>query len=197
MQPVFLTRGVKSAPSLSFFARPSCFFPVLLLLLLVVALSHWAAAQTLRIDPSVSRPTDYRFSLQVECSCLDARVQGVEAIIRFDPALVQLDSITPGPWFTGSGSPFTFRDESRPGNGRIHFTGALLEGGGSGDAALACCHFTAVGQGRSSLVFQQARVHDLNKGDLGFGHSTGGLIILDSAVRTWERSFGALKAIYR
>jgi hypothetical protein len=195
LQPVFSRRGAKSALSPLLSAR-FCFL-LLTLLAPVLTLSHGAAAQILRIDPGVSRPTDDRFSLQVDSWCLDARVRGVEVVIEFDPALVHLDSIAPGPWFAGSGSGFTFRDYTHPGTGRIHFTGSLVEGTGLVDAALACCHFSAVGQGRSPLVFQEARVHDRNHSDLGVGHSTGDLIILDSAVRTWERSFGALKAIYR
>jgi len=155
------------------------------------------AAQSLRIDPSVSIPTDFQFIVQVDMDCLGAQVKGVETTIAFDPFLVRLDSITPGPWFTDAPGGFFFWDYTSPGAGAIHFTGSLLDTTSDADVALADCHFSAVGYGQVPLVFQDVDVRDIDNMNLGFGHSTGDLIILDSAVRTRELLFGTLKAIYR
>lgn len=154
-------------------------------------------AQSLRIDPSVSVPSDFQFTVDVLTECLGNPVKGVETVIAFDPYLVRLDSITPGSWFTGAPGDFFFWDYTGDSAGRIHFTGSLLEAPNSADGLLARCHFTGLGLGQTPLVFQDVDVRNVDNLDLGFGHSTGDLIILDGAVTNRQRTFGALKAIYR
>ena len=166
-------------------------------LFLVLLLPNSGFSQTLWINPNVSMSTDFQFTIQVMAECLGNQVKGVETIVVFDPYLVRLDSITPGPWFTGAPGNYFFWDYTSDGTGSIHFTGSLLDGTSEGEASLATCHFTAIGDGQTPLVFQEVDVRDFDNIDLGFGHSAGDTGILDSAVSTDKQLFGALKAIYR
>jgi hypothetical protein len=156
-----------------------------------------ARSQSIGIDPSVSIPEEPQFTLQVMAECLGHRVMGLEVVVEFDPGLVRLDSITPGPWFTGGTGEFFFRDHTRGGTGHIHFSGALAGRTSDADAPLARCHFSALGTGESSLEFQEVDLRDGDNLSLESGHSTGDRIILGSTITTRERNFGAIKAIYR
>ena len=177
-------------------------FPVIpplvsLIFLLGFLLPSQVCSQFLTINPSVSIPNDTRFTVQVMTECLGSQVKGLETVITFDHALVQLDSITPGPWFTGAPGEYFFWDFTSPGTGVIHFAGSLLDGTSDANGVLATCHFSALGFGQTPLVFQVVDVRDLQNANLGFDHSVGDLIILDAAINTRDQSFGALKAIYR
>lgn len=167
------------------------------LLACVFLLTGSGFAQSLRIEPSITIPSDFQFTVDVVADCMGSQVKGVETAIVFDPYLVRLDSISPGSWFTGAPGDFFFWDYTSTGTGRIHFTGSLLEAPNSIDGPLATCHFTGLSLGQTPLVFQDVDVRDAENMDLGFGHSTGDLIILDGAVNNRLRTFGALKAIYR
>jgi hypothetical protein len=171
-------------------------FTILLLALSLLA-GGGAAAQSLRLEPSISRPVTRAFTIDVNAECLGRQVRAVEALVSFDPALVRLDSITPGAWFTGGGSQYFFGDFTGPGTGMIHFAGTLLDDPSDADATVARCHFTCLNAGQTDLTFQSVDVRDFNHAGLGFGHSAGDLIILDSAVWSQDCSFCALKAIYR
>lgn len=172
-------------------------FSFLVLLLIIFLVGPAARAQSLRIEPSVSIPPEPQFTLQVMTECLGQRVQGLEVVVEFDPALVRLDSISPGPWFTAGSGDFQFRDHTLTGTGHIHFSGALADRASAADAPLARCHFSAIGFGESLLNFQEVDLRDADDLSLDFGHSTGDRIILGSTITTHERNFGAIKAIFR
>ena len=157
-----------------------------------------ALAQQLFVDPTVSTPTDFFFTVDIGIDCAGQAVKGVEAILAFDPFLLQLTAITPGPWFTGTGLDYYFFDYTPiDPPGTIHFASSVLDGTNDQSLTIATCHFTALGFGSTPVIFQDVDVRGPTNIDLGFGHSTGDLIIIDPAVPLTRSSFGALKALYR
>ncbi len=159
-------------------------------------LSSEAAAQMLRFDPDPYSPVDEQFSVSLVLEANGFDVKGVEAVITYNPALVTLDSITPGPWFTDSGQGFFFWDYTTQFTTNIHFASAILDGTNSSDAVLANCHFTFVDFGSCPLDFTLVDVRDVNNDGLPFD-SDSGLIILDNVVDVKKLKFPALKAIFR
>jgi hypothetical protein len=163
-----------------------------------LALGSPAMAQIISFNPSATVPDDPTFDVLIDIDCVGEDVKGLELQVAFDPFLVQLDGISPGPWYTGSGQSHYFYDytDSDP-QGVIHFASAVLDGTLSGAGNLAVCHFSLIGFGVSPLIFQDIDVRGLDNIDLGFAHSTGDQIILDPVVDVQKRAFGAIKAIYR
>lgn len=157
-----------------------------------------AVAQEVFVNPSLSLPTDFVFTVDVAIDCAGLPVKGVEVALTFDPLLLNLDAITPGPWYTGYGRDFYFYDYTDfiP-QGTIHFASSVLEGTNDQSSTIAVCHFTALGYGLTPLIFQEVDVRDINNMDLGFGHSVGDLINVDSAIPATASSFGAVKALFR
>lgn len=157
-----------------------------------------ALAQQLFVDPPVSTPPEFFFTVEIGIDCAGQAVKGVEATLAFDPFLLQLTAITPGPWFTGTGLDYYFFDyTSLDPPGTIHFASSVLDGTNDQSLTIAICHFTALGFGSTPVIFQDVDVRGPTNIDLGFGHSTGDLIIIDPAVPLVQSSFGALKALYR
>ncbi len=123
-------------------------------------------------------------------------VKGVECFVTFDPAIVSLDSIVAGPWYTDSGQDFFFWDYTIPGTNTLHFASAMLDGTNNIDDILAVCYFSLVSYGTTALDFTQVDVRDANNDPLSFA-TDDGLIVLDHAVETDPVHFGTLKAVYR
>ncbi len=169
---------------------------VFIILAISFTLVSSVSAQTLRFDPDPYFPVDEQFTLPLLLEAGGLDVKGVECIITFDSALVSLESITPGPWYSESGQEFFFWDYTEPGTSVLHFASAMLDGTNNTDGAIALCHFSFVGFGSCDLVFTEANVRDANNEPLSFALDNG-LIVLDQAINTEPVQFSTLKAIYR
>ncbi|MBN2172052.1 MAG: hypothetical protein JW819_12105, partial [Candidatus Krumholzibacteriota bacterium] len=126
----------------------------------------------LAINPSVSSVEQYsEFTLAVTIDPAHLEVKGVDAEVAFDPAVVALDSVTPGAWFTGSSLDFFFYDYTQdppdPATS-IRFSAAFLNGHRSESGEVAVCHFHALAPGATDLAFTTARVRDFVNTELGF-----------------------------
>lgn len=118
--------------------------------------------------------------------------------MTYDPLLVQLNSISAGPWYSTSGQGYFFFDyTNNDPPGTIHFASAVLDGTLGGVQVLAVCHFSTLGLGVSPLEFQNVDVRDGANSPLTFGNSTGDRITIDPAVNKTEFKFGTVKSIYR
>jgi len=157
-----------------------------------------AVAQEVFVDPSISTPTEFVFTVDIAIDCAGLPVKGVEVVLTFDPLLLNLDAISPGPFYMGYGGDFYFYDYTPiiP-QGTIHFASSVLDGTNVQSATIAVCHFTALDFGVTPLIFQEVDVRDINNVDLGFGHSVGDIVHIDPAVPVTASSFGALKALFR
>jgi len=156
-----------------------------------------AWAQSVSFAPPVSIPVTVAFEVAIDLAADGASVMGTEIAATFDPAIVRLDGITAGDWFTGAGQPYYFHDYTTPGAGTIHFAAALLGSGRVADGTLAVCHFTARLAGVSPLVFTDVDVRDGDNQGLGAAHSTGDLIIIQTAIPVDGRAWGDVKALWR
>jgi hypothetical protein len=157
-----------------------------------------AFGQQITVDPSVSIPTDFVFSVDIAIECAGQAVKGVEVKLAYDPFLLQLDSVTPGPWYTGTGLDFFFFDYTPvDAPGTVHFASSVLSGDNDQDLVVAVCHFTALGFGTTPLIFQDVDVRSPDNSDLLFGHSVGDLVIIDPAVPVTATAFGSVKALFR
>lgn len=174
------------------------FVTVVFLGLYGLAAPGTAEAQELWVDPTLTIPTDFVFTVDIAIDCSGLAVKGVEASLSFDPALLQLDAITPGPWYTGTGLDYFFFDYTalEP-QGVIHFASSVLEGTNDQSLTIAVLHFTASDFGSSPVDFLDVDVRDVSNVDLGFGHSTGDLILIDSAIPVTQTTFGGVKALFR
>jgi hypothetical protein len=169
-----------------------------LLIFLLVLGPGLAGAQEIVMNPHHAFPVDWVFTVELTIDCAGRDVKGVETRLTFDPAILQLDDVTPGSWFTGSGLDFFFYDytDNEP-QGNIHIASSVLEGTLNTDDVFAVLHFTGVGIGTSPVDFTEVDVRDATNGILVFGHSIGDLITLDPAVEIQPYRFGQLKAVYR
>jgi len=157
-----------------------------------------AVAQELFVDPTISIPSEFNFTVDIAIDCAGLAVKGVEAVLAFDPLLLHLDAITAGPWYTDSGQDYFFFDytDVDP-EGVIHFASSILDGTNDQSLTIAVCHFTALDFGSTAVIFQTVDVRGPDNMDLGFGHSIGDLILIDSAVPVTATTFGELKALFR
>jgi len=157
-----------------------------------------AVAQELFVDPTISIPSDFVFTVDIAIDCAGLAVKGVEAVLAFDPFLLHLDAITAGPWYTDSGQDYFFFDytDVDP-EGVIHFASSILDGTNDQSLTIAVCHFTALDFGSTPVIFQTVDVRGPDNMDLGFSHSIGDLILIDSAVPVTATTFGELKALFR
>lgn len=171
-------------------------FVILSLVLCISPFITPANAQMLRFDPDPFIPFNQHFTVPLVLDSGALHVKGVEATITFDPALVTLDSVTAGPWYTDSGQDFFFWDYTTPLTYAIHFASAMLDGTSNADGVIALCHFSFAGFGVCPLDFTLVDVRDFENNELTFD-SDSGLIFLDAAVETKQVNFNALKAIYR
>ncbi len=177
-------------------------FFCLLTVLVAVAVSLGdftpAVAQEIFVDPSISIPNDFSFTVDIAIDCAGLAVKGVEVVLAFDSSLLHLDAITPGPWYTGTGLDYFFFDYSDVDPaGTIHFASSILDGTNEQSLTIAVCHFTAYGFGSTPVTFQDVDVRDCDNMNLGFGHSTGDLIQIDPAVPATATTFGGVKALFR
>jgi hypothetical protein len=169
---------------------------VFVLVILIVA--GGASAQTLFFDPSHAFPQDLIFTVDLYIDCGGLAVKGVETALTFDPDLLRLDDVTPGPWFTGSGRQFFFFDYTDlEAQGNVHVASSILDGTHDQDEVFAVLHFSSRTFGTTPLTFTDVDVRGFDNADLGFAHSTNDSITIDPVVRTEPRPFGHLKAIYR
>ncbi|MCB1182722.1 hypothetical protein KDM41_04760 [bacterium] len=200
MNPILVGNPYSAADGRSRRRRSGILFLVGALLLAgaLFAAALPATAQIISFDPAESLPTDPDFTVTLLIDTAGQAVKGVEVKAAYDPFLVQLNAITPGSWYTGSGHLFAFFDYTGVDPvGELHLASAVLDGALATDGVLAVCHFTILGFGISPLVFQDVDVRDPANQDLGFGHSTGDRIILDPVIGVEAASFGAVKALYR
>ena len=165
---------------------------------LTLALLQPAVAQEVFVDPAISLPNELVFTVDIAIDCAGQAVKGVEVVLAFDPFLLQLDSIDAGPWYTGTGQDYFFFDytDVDP-QGIIHFSSSVLDGTNDESLTIAVCQFIALGFGSTPVIFQDVDVRGPDNLDLGFGHSTGDLILIDSAIPVTQTSFGNLKALFR
>jgi len=163
---------------------------------LMLLSATWVMAQTLRFDPDPVVPTEPNFMVPLVLEAGGLEVKGVEAIVSFDPALVTLVSVTPGPWYILSGQTFFFWDYTTSGTDRIHFASAMLQGTSSSDGIIAYCHFSMVSFGSCPLDFIEGDVRDINNDPLPFALDPG-LILLDPAVGRETSTLDGLKALFR
>lgn len=126
----------------------------------------------LAIEPSVSSVEQYTdFALAVTIDPAHLGVKGVDAEIAFDPAVVALDSVTPGDWFAGSGLDYFFYDytlDPPDPAASIRFSAAFLDGQRTEAGEVAVCHFRALMPGATDLSFTAAQVRDSLNTELGF-----------------------------
>ncbi len=164
---------------------------------ILLALALPAAAQTVSMVPHVAMPTTTEFTVYFHLDTDTNDVMGVEISATFNDAVVQLDGIDAGDWFTASGLDWFFWDYTTPGTGTIHFTGALLNQGRTASGVIAVCRFTALAPGVSPVDFTDVDVRDAANQPYPAGHSVDDLIIIDDAIPADSLSFGQVKALYR
>ena len=169
---------------------------VILALLLLVVSATSTPAQTLRFEPNLYIPTEPNFSIPLVLEANGLSVKGVEATVTFDPALVVLDSITAGPWYTDSGQTFFFWDYTAPYTYVIHFASAMLTGTSNTNGIIAYCHFSKVDFGTCPLTFTEHQVRDGENIPLSFTPENGA-ILLDQAIKVQGLGLAEVKAIYR
>jgi hypothetical protein len=146
----------------------------------MILIANVAVAQQVVVTPSVSHPEQTAFTVDLDLHTAGLAVQGFEVILTYDPALVRLDGIDAGTWLADSGFPYFFHDfTAQAPAGQLHFDGALLGGSSVASGQAARCRFTALGPGESPLSFVEVDVRGPDNQDLGFGHSTGDLIVVD------------------
>jgi hypothetical protein len=154
-------------------------------------------AQTVALLPALTIPTTIEFTVAVTLETGGDEVMGIEASLSFDSAVVRLERVDPGPWFTGAVQEHFYWDYTHENTELVRFTGALLGSGSSDDGVVAICRFTALAAGVSPVQFLGLEVRGPDNADLGAGHSTGDLIIIEAAVDDRRRAWGTVKAAWK
>jgi hypothetical protein len=157
-----------------------------------------AATNLLFINPSTSTPSDSSFTVDVVRNVGDA-VQGFDVRIAFDPAVVRLDSITPGDWLLTAGYPVVLYNDTVAGQDTIRFSAAFLGLGQTSATAgvVAVLHFRARSVGVSPLDFAPVTARDADNAAVLFEHSVGDQIVIDKVIATERVSLGGVKRLYR
>ncbi len=111
-------------------------------------------------------------------------IKGLEISIGFDPDVVELMGIQPGPWFTESGLEFFFYDYSQdapqPADA-VHFSAAFLNGEIAGEGVIANCKFKGLELGGSALEFIDIDIRDADNTPLAYRGSLGDSVLVDDS----------------
>ncbi len=165
-------------------------------LLVFILAATPVAAQTLVFDPGVTAPLVEDFTVDLALIG-PAMVMGVDLAFTYDPAVVRLDAVTEGTFFTGSGLDYEFWLDPYVPVGTVHLSTAQLGAAAPAGGTFATFHFHALTVGISPLDFLSLTVRDGVNQDLPAEHSTGDRIVIDEAVPARSLSFGDLKALWR
>ncbi len=150
------------------------------------------------VFPPLTVPATENFTVDIAIQSPGQEVKGMSIELSYDPAVVALDHIAPGSWVTSSGLGYYFYDHtSTVPAGEIFFDMAFLDDALAGSGQVAICHFTALMVGESPLVFEVVDVRDADNSPLAFTHSEGDLILIDDPIAADQKTFGAVKALYR
>jgi len=156
------------------------------------------ADSRVRFEPAVSVPVVPEFTVDLAVAAVGRQVKGAEIVVDYDPAVVELTGIDPGPWIADQGLQYFFFDYTpQAPAGELHLDMSFLDGTGTGNGILAVCRFTAVDVGTSPLDFVTVDVRDDQNQPLAFGHSTGDEIIVEEAIATSTATLGAVKSLFR
>jgi hypothetical protein len=149
-------------------------------------------AQQIAMSPALTGPTQTAFTVDVAMTTAGLPVTGMTVHVTYDPLVVRLDGIDPGSWFSsqgGGGVAYFFHDfTTEVPAGHLQFDGALLGASSAAGGQAAVCRFTALHPGVSPLTFVEVEVRGPDNQDLGFGHSTGDLIRIDTGRLYFEPS---------
>ena len=164
----------------------------------ILLLSTAASAQHLFFNPSVSIPINITFQIDLDLTTDSLPVQGLDIVFTFDPAIVQLDAINAGSWFTGSGLDYYLWIDPLSAPGVVHATMALLGAGSTVDGTILNLSFTALDAGISPLHFLAMSLRDDANAPLSLStHSTGDQIVIEEAIPNEEWSVSKTKLQWR
>lgn len=157
-----------------------------------------AAAQWVGFDPSEVVPATESFTFALALDTQGVAVLGVDVQFSFDPAIVQVDSVTVGDWFTTAPqSWFFWCDAAETVADVVHVTGTVMTTGRAGAGALAFVHMTALAAGFSPLEFLNLDLRNSLNMPVPHTASSGDRVIVEDAVPAAALSFGSLKARLR
>lgn len=156
-----------------------------------------AAAPLVFVLPSSTVPSQAEFTVALMLDTGGDDVLGLHVSIQFDNAIVQLNRIDPGTWFTTSGVDYFFWDYTHSGTELIHFAASRLGSASTTGGQVAVMHFTALMGGISPLTFLGCDVRDFQNQPLDADHSTGDRIVIDEAIPADPTTFGEVKALFR
>lgn len=166
--------------------------------LVVLSVALPVAGQWIGFNPSETVPAAETFTVELVLDTEGVAIMGADVLFSFDPAVVRLDAVTEGDWFTTAPEPWFFwadAAESLP--GIVHVTGSVMTTGRAGAGALAVLHFTALAAGFSPLDFQAVSLRSPLNAPVPHTRSVGDRIVIEEAIGTEARSFGDLKALWR
>ena len=164
----------------------------------VLASALPAAAQWIGFNPAETVPTNETFTVDLVLDTEGVIVMGADVLFSFDPAVVHLDSVSVGDWFTTAAEPhFFWAEPALAVPGVVHISGTVMTTGRSGAGVLAVLHFTAVAAGFSPLDFQAVSLRNALNAPVPHTRSTGDRIIIEEAIPVEGTSFGDLKARWR
>ncbi|MGD9547222.1 MAG: cohesin domain-containing protein [Candidatus Krumholzibacteriia bacterium] len=169
----------------------------LLVLLSCLGAYGAVAAPLVFVLPSSTVPSQADFTVALMLDTGGDDVLGLHVSIQFDNAIVQLNRIDPGAWFTFSGVGSYFYDYTHPGTDEIHFAGSRLGSATTTGGQVAVMHFTALMGGTSPLDFEICEVRNFLNESLGADHSTDDQIVIDEAIPSDPTTFGEVKALFR
>jgi len=157
-----------------------------------------ASAQWIGFNPSETVPSNEVFTVDLVLDTEGEVIMGVDALFSFDPAVVRLDSVTIGDWFSGAPQPSFFWADAATGvPGVARVIGSVVTTGRDGSGALAVLHFTVVAAGFSPLSFLAVTVRDPLNAPVPVTPSTGDRIIIEEAIDVRAAAFGEVQALYR
>jgi hypothetical protein len=157
-----------------------------------------AHAQWIGFNPSETVPSTENFTVDLVLDTGGVTIMGADVLFSFDPAVVQLDSVTVGDWFVTAAEPhFFWADAGQALPYQAHVTGTVMTTGRAGAGSLAVLHFTALAAGFSPLDFQSVSLRDPLNAPVPHTRSTGDQIVIDGAIDADGASFGSVKALWR
>ena len=118
---------------------------------------------TLYLEPAnLTLTPSQDFTVELKATSI-TNLKGYSVTLSYDPALISLQEVTEGPFFSSKGKTFFYSKED---NGTILIDCALLgpELSVSGEGTLATLFFTCLKAGSTSVEFSLAKTRDtLNK----------------------------------
>lgn len=159
-----------------------------LFLLAIASIGSVYAAVNMNIDPpQQNMNVGDQFSLNIQIDPQGTTVAGIQADIRFNPAVLQVVKVVEGNFLNRGGSTFFNSGTINNNNGEVNniATGVLYVGGQNSIGTFVTINFKAIAEGNSQIDIVNPLISDPDNNKVDSAIQNGVVYIMQVPVSNW------------